>query len=111
MGKAECRTSQRPSSSPIRSYARALNVKAVATTPAKTSQKPGSSQLAVDKRPIGKHPLPFINDLSNNCSYCSHRHYIAFCPQFKCLNQQKKEKVVAESCLCYNCLGRHNVRQ
>ncbi|KAI4473002.1 hypothetical protein M0804_015528 [Polistes exclamans] len=119
------RTSQRPTSPPIRSYARALNVKAVASTPAKTtqtpakttqtpaktSQTPGSSQLAVDKRPSENHPLPFINDLSNNCSYCSQRHYIAFCSQFKRLNQQKKVKVVAESRLCYNCLGRHNVRQ
>ncbi|KAI4473083.1 hypothetical protein M0804_015495 [Polistes exclamans] len=102
------RTSQRPKSPTPRSYARALNVKAEATT---TSQPSGSSQLALEKPPFKKHPMPFINDLSNTCSYCSHKHYIAFCPLFRSLNQQKKEKVIAESRLCYNCLGRHNVRQ
>ncbi|XP_043496480.1 uncharacterized protein LOC122520485 [Polistes fuscatus] len=96
---------------PTRSYARALNIKVSATTPASTSQSSGSSQLKMDERTIKKHPMPFIDDLSNTCTYCSHRHYIAFCPLFKHLSQHKKEKVIAEYRLCYNCLGRYNVRQ
>ncbi|XP_014614876.1 PREDICTED: uncharacterized serine-rich protein C215.13-like [Polistes canadensis] len=105
------RTSLRPKSAATRSYARSLNVKAEATTPTPISQSTRSSQSSLDKRPIKKHPMRFITDLSNTCSYCSHKHYIAFCPLFKSLSQQKKEKVIAESRLCYNSLGRHNVRQ
>ncbi|KAI4486993.1 hypothetical protein M0802_012133 [Mischocyttarus mexicanus] len=80
-----------------------------------TSPQPAKPQTshrqAVTSQTSQGQSLPFIQDLSNNCCYCRRQHYLAFAPQFASLSRKDRVEVVMEARLCFNCLGRHNVRQ
>ncbi|KAI4476611.1 hypothetical protein M0802_014845 [Mischocyttarus mexicanus] len=121
------RTSRAQRASPARSYAKVLNL-APQSSPRPVSKPQTSQQLAPSKQtsPQPANPQPsqqraatppasqgqsFIPDLSNNCCYCKRQHYLAFCPKFASLSRKERVEVVTEKRLCFNCLGRHNVRQ
>ncbi|KAI4490384.1 hypothetical protein M0802_010655 [Mischocyttarus mexicanus] len=80
-----------------------------APKPQTSQRQPATPQTS--ERPSQGHSLPFIPDLSNNCCYCRQRHYLAFCPQLNSLSRKARVEVVVEARLCFDCLGRHNVRQ
>ncbi|KAI4475031.1 hypothetical protein M0802_015323, partial [Mischocyttarus mexicanus] len=71
---------------------------------------PSQPQAATPPASQGQSPS-FIPDLSNNYCYCKRQHYLAFCPKFASLSRKERVEVVMEKRLCFNCLGRHNVRQ
>ncbi|XP_057335401.1 uncharacterized protein LOC130674150 [Microplitis mediator] len=52
-----------------------------------------------------------VPDLNNHCSACQQAHYIAFCPSFSLLCYNDKMDIVRRERLCFNCLGRHNLRK
>ncbi|KAI4472461.1 hypothetical protein M0802_016801 [Mischocyttarus mexicanus] len=121
------RTSCAQRASPARSYAKVLNL-APQSSPRPVSKPQTSQQPAPSKQtsPQPANPQPsqqraatppasqkqsFIPDLSNNCCYCKRQHYLAFCPKFASLSRKERVEVVTEKRLCFNCLGRHNVRQ
>ncbi|KAI4476777.1 hypothetical protein M0802_014823 [Mischocyttarus mexicanus] len=122
--KMSSRTSHGQKASPSRSFAKVLNLgPQTSQHPApkpqtsqhsaatqKTSQRQPATPQTPD-RPSQGHSMPFIQDLSNNCCYCRQRHYLAFCPQFSSLSRKARVEVVMEARLCFNCLGRHNIRQ
>lgn len=45
------------------------------------------------------------------CDCCNQDHYIVMCPILRDLSVDQRMKIVKNSQLCYNCLGRHNVRK
>ncbi|CAB0041228.1 unnamed protein product [Trichogramma brassicae] len=50
-------------------------------------------------------------DKSYPCSQCQEPgHFIVMCPRFKNASTQERKNVVVNERLCYNCLGRHSVR-
>ncbi|KAI4472723.1 hypothetical protein M0802_016545 [Mischocyttarus mexicanus] len=112
------RTSRAQRASPARSYAKVLNL-APQSSPrpvptSQTSQQPAPSKQTSPQRaatPPASQGQSFIPDLSNNCCYCKRQHYLAFCPKFTSLSRKERVEVVTEKRLCFNCLGRHNVRQ
>ncbi|KAI4472951.1 hypothetical protein M0802_016409 [Mischocyttarus mexicanus] len=112
------RTSRAQRASLTRSYAKVLNL-APQSSPRpvptlQTSQQPSPSKQTSPQRaatPPASQGQSFIPDLSNNCCYCKQQHYLAFCPKFASLSRKERVEVVTEKRLCFNCLGRHNVRQ
>ncbi|KAI4473367.1 hypothetical protein M0802_016158 [Mischocyttarus mexicanus] len=80
------------------------------TSPQPAKPQTSHRQAATSQTSQGQS-LPFIQDLSNNCCYCRRQHYLAFCLQFASLSRKDRVEVVMEARLCFNCLGRHNVRQ
>ena len=46
-----------------------------------------------------------------HCDCCNSNHFIITCPQFRDLMVADRRKVAIDKRRCYNCLGRHNVRQ
>ncbi|KAI4475233.1 hypothetical protein M0802_015237, partial [Mischocyttarus mexicanus] len=112
------RTSRAQRASPARSYAEVLNLGPQSSPrpvpKSQTSQQPAPSKQTSPQRaatPPASQGQSFIPDLSNNCCYCKRQHYLAFCPKFASLSRKEKVEVVTEKRLCFNCLGRHNVRQ
>ena len=84
------RTSLKPTSKcPTRSYASTVESEA-------PSRPPPSSEDRTTK--------------SQACDDCGGDHYIAFCPRFKERSPASRDQVVTDKWLCFNCLGRHNLR-
>ncbi|XP_077261644.1 heterogeneous nuclear ribonucleoprotein L isoform X3 [Temnothorax americanus] len=44
------------------------------------------------------------------CDCCNGTHFVVMCPKFRQLSQGDRQKLVISRRLCFNCLGRHNVR-
>ncbi|XP_044762000.1 uncharacterized protein LOC123322913 [Coccinella septempunctata] len=57
------------------------------------------------QRPVRPNGLP-----SYNCDDCGDEHFIATCPRYHSRHPSERHEVVHRRQLCYNCLGRHNVR-
>lgn len=49
-------------------------------------------------------------DASNRCAVCDNNHYVLWCPKFKTMTIDEKVETVKNLNLCFNCLGRHRVR-
>ena len=45
------------------------------------------------------------------CSYCSKPHFMAYCNNFKGISAKDKLEFVRSSGLCFNCLGKHQVKE
>ncbi|XP_071642982.1 uncharacterized protein [Temnothorax longispinosus] len=44
------------------------------------------------------------------CDCCNGTHFVVTCPKFRDLSPGDRQKLVISRRLCFNCLGRHNVR-
>ncbi|XP_077278613.1 uncharacterized protein LOC143906407 [Temnothorax americanus] len=44
------------------------------------------------------------------CDCCNGTHFVVMCPKFRELSPGDRQKLVISRRLCFNCLGRHNVR-
>ena len=51
-----------------------------------------------------------LND-ERACSYCSKPHAIAYCNNFKGISVKERLEFVQSSSLCFNCLGKHQVKE
>ncbi|XP_015124524.1 uncharacterized protein LOC107046430 [Diachasma alloeum] len=67
-----------------------------------TAQPPQKSRPALKSAPSGKVTYP--------CSMCEADHYLTSCSSFRQLSVSARREVVERRYLCYNCLGRHSVR-
>ncbi|XP_015120462.1 uncharacterized protein LOC107043457 [Diachasma alloeum] len=67
-----------------------------------TAQPPQKSRPAPKSAPSGKVTYP--------CSMCEADHYLTSCSSFRQLSVSARREVVERRYLCYNCLGRHSVR-
>lgn len=71
------------------------------TSPRARDQKNGfSSRTAAFAHSPTAHP----------CDQCKGSHYIVACEQFRRLLPVARRAIVSEKRLCFNCLGRHNVK-
>ncbi|XP_055633707.1 uncharacterized protein LOC129774035 [Toxorhynchites rutilus septentrionalis] len=46
--------------------------------------------------------------IKQNCSHCSQQHRINMCEAFKKLDSKKKQQIVQDKRLCFNCLGKNH---
>ncbi|XP_066597122.1 uncharacterized protein [Prorops nasuta] len=51
-----------------------------------------------------------FNTNAMKCPFCSAEHYVGRCEKFRSLNSIERHKEIKRLGLCFNCLGRHQVR-
>lgn len=81
-------------SRPVQQSSRTSNARTYATT---LSPKVGSAL-----NPNYSEPNP--------CSFCSSDHFIAYCRNFQALSATDRRHFILQQSLCYNCMGKHSVR-
>ncbi|XP_015118376.1 uncharacterized protein LOC107042024 [Diachasma alloeum] len=86
-----------------------------ATTAPQQPQKPRLAKVlnvsAGTQKPSEQRPFLSWAEMSENvCSMCSDGHHIDKCPTFKQLSREKRKEFVEKQNLCFNCLGKHSLR-
>ncbi|KAL7301101.1 hypothetical protein TKK_0006078 [Trichogramma kaykai] len=70
------------------------------------NSRSGTNQARVSAHTASSQP----SRTDNQCTYCKHEHYIAACDSFRALEVGQGRAFVQRNKLCFNCLGRHLVR-
>ena len=60
--------------------------------------------------PKEKPPVQIQSVQNNSCFFCNKPHYIASCTDFRGKSAKERLEFVEAQRLCYNCLGRHSVK-
>uniref|UniRef100_A0ABD2WLM0 Peptidase aspartic putative domain-containing protein n=1 Tax=Trichogramma kaykai TaxID=54128 RepID=A0ABD2WLM0_9HYME len=69
-----------------------------------STSRPGSSRISAHNASTqGRNP-------QISCTFCQESHYMSACDGFRLLDLNKRKSFVSENKLCYNCLGRHFLR-
>ncbi|KAL7287695.1 hypothetical protein TKK_0018088 [Trichogramma kaykai] len=79
--------------------------------PGKSSGSSANSRSGTNQARVSAHTAssqPSRKD--NQYTYCKHEHYIAACDSFRALELGQRKAFVQRNKLCFNCLGRHLVR-
>lgn len=81
-------------------------------TPKKvTTQRTSQLSQASSSKPTNQATQSIQRKSPYPCDCCNQDHYIVMCPVLRVLTVDQRMKIVKDGKLCYNCLGRHNVRK
>ncbi|CAB0036627.1 unnamed protein product [Trichogramma brassicae] len=79
--------------------------------PGKSSRSSASSRSGTNQARVSTYTASSQPSRTDNpCTYCKQEHYIAACDRFRALELGERKAFVQRNKLCFNCLGRHLMR-